>query len=122
METTLSKYNEHCSVEVSNNDNFESTKTGRRVRFCPFSSISPPVDNSYGSHLTQEHCIEALRSAVEKVDSLCLMLEDAEIERQRVLQCLEMLSLSLRTIEESSQPCLFMQTFTSVRLEKKNVQ
>ncbi len=117
METTLSKYNEHYSVEVSNNDNFKLTKTSRRVRFCPFSSITPPIDSSYGSHLTQEHCIEALRSAVEKVDSLCLMLEDADIERQRVLECLKMLSLSLINIEESSQPYLFMQAFTSVRSE-----
>jgi hypothetical protein len=122
IEMTLSKYIEHCSLKVSYNENFDVTETGRRVRFCPFSSISPPTDINYGSHLIQEHCIEALRNAVEKIDSLCSMLDSADIERQRVLQCLEMLTLSLTNIEESSQHCLFMKSFTNVSKEKKNVK
>jgi len=120
IEMTLSKYIEHRSIEVSDKENFDATKTGRRVRFCPFSSISPPTDVNFGSHLSQECCIEALQNAVEKVDSLCSMLDSADIERQRVLQCLEMLTLSLRNIEESSQHCLFMKSFTNVSNKKKN--
>lgn len=49
IERTLLQYMDHYSVEVSDKEeeHFELSKTTRRVRFCPFSSISPLTDTKH---------------------------------------------------------------------------
>jgi hypothetical protein len=112
IETTLIQEAVNSSIEAQHDDNLEISGTRKRVRFCPFSSISPPTDIKFGSSLHQERCIGALKVSVEKVDEFCLGLNEAEW--QRVVQCLEKLVVTLRHIEESSQNHLLWPAFKHV--------